>query len=275
MLVLAFLLLIPISQSTTVMSYEISQSTTAMSHEVENQTEFDYMVWSGKGPDRWGDIHPEWSACKQGGLQSPIDLLNKRVALIPALGLLKRTYKPTNATLKNRGHDIMLKWEHGAGTIQINGIKYELSQVHWHSPSEHTIDGKRFDVEVHMVHLSLDPNAANKIAVLGILYHIGRPDPFLNGLRDHLLYIADSHKEVNIGVIDPRHIQMRGVNYYRYIGSLTVPPCTEGVIWTMNRDVGTISKEQIDLLRASVHDHSAQNARPLQLLHDRDIHLYD
>ncbi|KAF6171506.1 hypothetical protein GIB67_018030 [Kingdonia uniflora] len=179
----------------------ISQSTAIMSQEVENQTEFDYMTWSGKGPDRWGDLHAEWTACKLGALQSPIDLLNKRVEVIPVLGKLKRTYKPTNATLKNRGHDIMLKAQ--------------------------------------------------------------------------MLYIADSHHEVNIGVIDPRHIKMGGRNYYQYIGSLTVPPCTEGVIWTMNIRVSTISKEQMNLMRAAVHDNSEQNARPLQPLNGRDVHLYN
>ncbi|KAF6171507.1 hypothetical protein GIB67_018031 [Kingdonia uniflora] len=183
----------------------ISQSTAIMSQEVENQTEFDYMTWSGKGPDRWGDLHAEWSACKLGRLQSPIDLLNNSVEVLPVLGKLNRTYKPTNATLKNRGHDIMCD--------PSKTSRAEMGAACRNSSS------KWFDLEAHLVHFSLDTNATNKIAVLGILYQIGQPDPFLDEVR-------------------------------------------------------TISKEQMDLMRAAVHDNSEQNARPLQPLNDRDIHLY-
>ncbi|GFQ06038.1 bifunctional monodehydroascorbate reductase and carbonic anhydrase nectarin-3 [Phtheirospermum japonicum] len=77
-----------------------------------------------------------------------------------------------------------------------------------------------------------------------------------------------------MGVIDPNHIKIRGKKYYRYMGSLTVPPCTEGVIWTINKKVMTVSRDQVKLLREAVHDYAEENARPLQPNHRRDIYLY-
>ncbi|TKY48547.1 Alpha carbonic anhydrase 7 [Spatholobus suberectus] len=95
-------------------------SSPAMCQEVEDESEFNYDEKSEKGPSRWGDIHPEWSLCKNGSMQSPIDLLNERVEIVSHLGTLQMNYQPSNATIKNRGHDIKLEWVTGAGYLQIN-----------------------------------------------------------------------------------------------------------------------------------------------------------
>ncbi|CAA7026246.1 unnamed protein product [Microthlaspi erraticum] len=112
--------------------------------------------------------------CGKGTMQSPIDLTDKRVLIDHHLGSLHSHYLPSNATIKNRGHDIMLKFEGGnAGLgITINGTEYQLQQIHWHSPSEHTINGKRFFLEEHMVHQSKD----GRNAVVAFFYKLGRPD---------------------------------------------------------------------------------------------------
>ncbi|KAL9450023.1 hypothetical protein AB3S75_011875 [Citrus x aurantiifolia] len=246
-------------------------SGSAMSKEVDEEKEFNYEKGGEHGPDRWGEIHSEWSACKNGTMQSPIDLLNERVEVVSHLGRLKRSYKPSNATLRNRGHDIMLQWKGGAGTILINGTKYVLQQCHWHSPSEHTIDGKRFALEAHMVHESHD----GKVAVVGIVYKIGRPDSFLASISDHLRNISGSNeRDATVGVIDPRAIKIGSSKYYRYIGSLTVPPCTENVTWTIVRKVRSVTRDQVRLLRVAVHDESNTNARPLQPINMRSVKLY-
>ncbi|KAJ8625203.1 hypothetical protein MRB53_033733 [Persea americana] len=151
-------------------------SAQVLSQEVEDEKEFDYNKVSAKGPENWGKIHKNWSACGEGNMQSPIDLLDEKVGVLHHLGRLKRSYKASKATLKNRGHDIELEWENGAGAIYMNGTEYILKKCHWHSPSEHTIDGRSYSLELHMVHESID----NKTAVVGILYKIGSPDTVLS-----------------------------------------------------------------------------------------------
>ncbi|XP_035545684.1 alpha carbonic anhydrase 7-like [Juglans regia] len=251
-----------------------SHLTSTASQEVEDEREFDYLDGSEMGPRHWGDIRKEWAACKNGDMQSPIDLSSRRVKLTSKLGELKRSYKPSNAIIKNRGHDISVQWVGDAGSIQINGTDYSLQQGHWHSPSEHSINGRRYDLELHMVHLSQDINMKNKIAVVGLFYKIGRPDAFLSKLMRSITSMADEKAERNIGVIDPIEIKMGGKRYYRYMGSLTVPPCTEGVTWIINKRVRTVSRKQVKLLREVVHDYAEMNARPVQPLNRREVHLY-
>ncbi|KAH9660676.1 alpha carbonic anhydrase 7 [Citrus sinensis] len=166
---------------------------------------------------------------------------------------------------------MQLQWEGGAGTLRINGTEYVLQQCHWHSPSEHTINGQRFALEAHMVHVSQD----GKIAVVGIVYKIGRPDSFLESISDHLTQVAGSNeRETVVGVIDPRGIKIGSRKYYRYIGSLTIPPCTENVLWTIVRKVRTVTREQVRSLRVAVHDESDTNARPQQPINLRIVKSY-
>ncbi|GAV81133.1 Carb_anhydrase domain-containing protein, partial [Cephalotus follicularis] len=245
------------------------------SYGAENESEFDYSEEGEKGPRHWGELNEEWAACKNGSMQSPIDISDPRVTILVKSEELKRIYKPCNSTVKNRGHDIALQWSnYGAGSIGINGTEYFLGQGHWHSPSEHTINGRRYEMELHMVHSSPDPNVQNKVAVIGLLYQIGPPDAFLSKLIKEIISMNDTLDERNMGMINPNEIQMGGKKYYRYMGSLTVPPCTEGVIWTINKKVMTVSREQVKALRDAVHDYAERNARPVQPLYDRELLLY-
>ncbi|KAJ0503311.1 putative carbonic anhydrase [Helianthus annuus] len=264
--------------------------------EVENQSGFDYLRGSTMGPDRWGAMRNEWSLCSNGTMQSPIDMSSRRVEMVLHPKNLYKNYKPCNATMVNRGHDIMVKWIGDAGSVIINDTEYALKQAHWHSPSEHTINGKRFDMELHMVHLSID----NKIAVIAVLYNIGRPSNFLSRLAVNISSMIDQKgMRGHSGIVNPREIQMSSRLYYRYIGSLTVPPCTEKVVWTISRrvtintfaitymkiflytnllfmfiQVRTVSIRQVRLLREAVKDYAEHNARPVQPDNLRDILLY-
>ncbi|XP_043816454.1 alpha carbonic anhydrase 7 isoform X2 [Manihot esculenta] len=243
--------------------------------EVEDEREFDYVQGSQKGPAHWGEIKKEWGICKTGKLQSPIDMANNRVKLIKEPGDFKRNYKACNSIIKNRGHDISLQWEEDkAGTVEIDGSQYFLQQCHWHSPSEHTINSKGYKMEMHMVHLSTDPKVKNNIAVVGLLYEIGPPDAFLTKLLTDIKSLTDQMPEKSVGMINPTEIKMDGKEYYRYLGSLTVPPCTEGVIWIINKKISTVSEDQVKALRDAVHDYAEKNARPIQPLNEREIKLY-
>ncbi|CAH2038607.1 unnamed protein product [Thlaspi arvense] len=250
----------------------VSLSTAASSHgEVEDEHEFNYKKNDEKGPDKWGELKPEWEMCGKGEMQSPIDLMSERVNIVSHLGRLNRDYTPSNATLKNRGHDIMLKFEDGAGSIKMNGFHYELQQLHWHSPSEHSINGRRFALELHMVH----QGKMGRMAVVTVLYKIGRADTFIRSLETELEAITDVEEaERSVGMIDPKHVKIGSRKYFRYIGSLTTPPCTQNVTWNVVRKVRTVTRKQVKLLRVAVHDDENSNARPVQPINKRMIHLY-
>ncbi|KAJ9184843.1 hypothetical protein P3X46_004529 [Hevea brasiliensis] len=242
---------------------------TALESEVDDETPFAYVEGTGKGPKKWGQIDPHWQVCDSGEMQSPIDLLDRRVEASPNLGKLHRDYKPALASVKNRGHDIEVIWKGDAGKININGTNYKLEQCHWHSPSEHTFNGSRYELELHMVHFS----SKREIAVVGITYKYGRPDHFLSRLLHHITYV--NKEERDLGVVNPGDIKFGSRKYYRYIGSLTVPPCTEGVVWTIVKKVRTVSREQVKALRDAVHDGYERNARPNQPLYGRAVYMYN
>ncbi|KAF4370969.1 hypothetical protein CsatB_016796 [Cannabis sativa] len=252
----------------------IRSATAQHDDEVEDEKEFDYAKDGAKGPNSWGEIKKEWSACTNGAMQSPIDLSNQRVKIVSQPGKqdLIENYIPSNATLKNRGHDISVQWDIGkAGSIIVDGTKYFLHQCHWHSPSEHTLNGTRYATEMHMVHISQD----NKIAVIGVLFNIGTPDLFLSKLIGDITAMADTNEEKHLGVIDPSEIKLEEKKYYRYLGSLTIPPCTEGVVWILSKKLRTISADQVHQLRLAVHDFAERNSRPIQSLNSRQVHLVD
>ncbi|KAL0909022.1 hypothetical protein M5K25_023544 [Dendrobium thyrsiflorum] len=252
-----------------IIAFLVFNSDIVSSKEIE---EYNYQIGSKYGPDHWGDLRKDWATCKKGNLQSPIDLNDKRVEYVPLLGDLKRSYHPANALIKNRGHDIMVKWEDDAGGLWINGTQFSLLQVHWHTPSEHTFNNHKYSMELHIVHQRADDN---KYAVVGILYTIGRPDTFLTKMMKYIKMVSDKKDlEVKIGSVDPRKIKRGSRKYYRYIGSLTTPPCTEGVVWTIIRKVRTVSVEQLRLLKEAVEDGFEKNARPSQPIEDRTVQLY-
>ncbi|KAI4378446.1 hypothetical protein MLD38_015925 [Melastoma candidum] len=229
---------------------------------------FTYIESTGKGPSRWGILHPEWAACGDGKLQSPIGLSREKAHISPHLGKLKKDYKPAPAIIVSRGHDINVKWNGDAGHVVIDGTRFNLLQCHWHTPTEHSFDDTRYELELHMVHLSEDFH----IAVIGILYEFGRPDPFLKKLYPYIKNV--SREEVHLGVVDPWDIEFGSRKYFRYNGSLTVPPCTEGVTWTIIKKVRTASVEQVEALRKGVDEGFENNARPIQLRNGRPVHFY-
>lgn len=212
----------------------------------------------------------ESALCNTGRMQSPVDLTNVTVETVPDWEQVYTFYQPSNTSLLNRGHDISLQWTGDAGSIEINGINYQLQQVHWHIPSEHTVNGKRYNLERHAVHVNVD---TNETAVIGVLYEIGQEDPFLSQLMANLTYMVEtSENKTSPGVIDPSEIICNDDSFYRYMGSLTTPPCNESIIWTVQNKIRTVSQEQVDLLLEAVH--GKENARPLQPINGRDIYLY-
>ncbi|KAF0926949.1 hypothetical protein E2562_028535, partial [Oryza meyeriana var. granulata] len=248
----------------------LSAGPAARAQETDNE-EFSYVPGADNGPENWSKLNTSWAKCNKGEMQSPIDLAHERVKLTRNLSYLDYSYRPAEANIVNRGHDIAVEFTGNAGRLVINGKVYQLKQLHWHSPSEHTVDGRRYDMELHLVHDDGNSNTA----VIGVLYVIGNADPFLRALEPFIRRIADrKDKSEPIGVVDPRLAKSQGAVYYRYMGSLTTPPCTEGVIWTVFKRARTVAKYQIDLLREAVADGFENNARPLQKLNNGNISIF-
>ncbi|XP_050243229.1 alpha carbonic anhydrase 7-like isoform X2 [Quercus robur] len=236
------------------------------------EPEFNYIEGSPKGPEHWGELKSEWKLCKIGQRQSPIDILNKDVQVNINPRDLRFNYKASNAIIKNTGPYVEVEWVGDAGSIQINGKQYSLRQCHWHSPAEHLINGKRYDLELHMVHV----NTSNQVSVVRAqFYQIGEPDSFLSKFTEELKTLVNNRGKRSIGIIDPRETNTDTFKYYRYNGSLTTPPCDEGVTWIVNAKINTVSSKQVQLLREANFDYRGKdNARPVQALNDRKIFLY-
>ncbi|XP_019178385.1 PREDICTED: bifunctional monodehydroascorbate reductase and carbonic anhydrase nectarin-3-like [Ipomoea nil] len=238
------------------------------SQEVDDEWGFSYDENSDRGPSHWGELRPEWWQCSAGKMQTPIDLESKPV-VYSNLGPIQNYYMRDVATLENHGYGMMLSWPLGQRYLGINGIRYLFRQVHWHFPSEHVVNGTRYDLEAHLVHVSND----GRIAVLAVMYQIGEtPNPILSLIEDDLKKLAETPGvKKGIGYLDPNLLQARGRRYYRYMGSLTTPPCTEGVVWTVIRTIRSVTKQQVALIRNAIHDESKTNARPLQTINDRFV----
>ncbi|KAJ9184850.1 hypothetical protein P3X46_004536 [Hevea brasiliensis] len=233
------------------------------------KTPYSYIEATGRGPSKWGQLNPNWTACGNGRKQSPIDLRLQDVEFLPTLGDLQIQYEPAAATIKSQGHDIEVSWKGNAGNIIIHGDHYNLIQCHWHIPTEHAINGRRYNLELHIVH----QNSHGAFAVIGILYKYGLPDPFLSRLMPFIKTVTKEEKD--LGIISPRDIGFWSRSYFRYNGSLTTPPCTEGVLWTVFQEVREVSVKQVGALRNAVDNGFKMNARPIQALNGRTVYLYN
>ena len=188
------------------------------------------------GPSHWGEIDPSYEACSTGKEQSPIDLTaadQKDIANVVF------HYNPSKVNIINNGHTIQVNYDKGS-TIEVDGHSYTLLQFHFHAPSEHSINGKLADAEIHLVH----KDANGKLAVIGILINKGPASSAIQSFWSNLPAQAGplqkTDAQVNANDFLPT-IQTT----YRYEGSLTTPPCTEGVQWIVMTQPITFSEEQL------------------------------
>ncbi|KAE8714791.1 Plastid movement impaired1 [Hibiscus syriacus] len=229
---------------------------------------FNYDEGTGRGPSCWGTLKPEWGTCSAGREQSPIDIGTVQVS--SRLGDLQRNYTPAEAVLRNRTEDVAVVFLGHAGSITINGMVYKVVNCHWHSPSEHTLNGTRYPLEVHIVHRSDE----NKIAVVGILYRYSLllPDPFIASIFPAISFLG--REDIPLGFINPETIGFPDSGYYRYNGSLTTPPCSENVTWTVFKEVKKVTWFEVGALRRVLPPQNRDNSRPTQPLNDRSVLLH-
>lgn len=225
------------------------------------------------GPDDWGSLGVDYATCSAGTEQSPVDVpaLVTGAALTP----LALTSCETGVSIVNNGHTIEYEVEAEAGpcVYRLGGTDYKLVQFHFHSPSEHTFDGLPADLEVHMVHASKD----GELAVIGLPMVGTQGSGFapLDAIAWDQIPV-DAHEEYvdPLLTFDPYELLDRanlGEERWRYEGSLTTPPCTEGVRWTVLTNPAEVSVDQLDVFQ-SIYD---LNARPTQPLNGRNLTGYD
>ena len=204
------------------------------------------------GPDHWVGLSPSFADCGNRE-QSPIDLVNA----IPAhLGPLAIDWRPVPLHVVRNGHAVEAEAsDPGAvNSITLAGEDYRMVQFHLHHPSEHSINGRSFPIEVHFVHRS----DRGDLTVVGVLFEEGPANPALDLMIDH----ARSDDESDRVTIDPRTLLPDQRRFFRYEGSLTTPPCSETVNWVVMTTPMTVSARQIAEVTAVYGD----NARPLQPL---------
>src|SRR4051794_36421243 len=172
------------------------------------------------GPAKWGGMEPDFAACKLGKEQSPIDIRNAKVAKLPALDL---HYTTSAAEVVNNGHTIQVNLADG-GVLNLDAVPYKVLQFHFHTPSEEKLDGKAFSMVVHMVH----QNANGNLAVVAVLLKEGRANVALGPVFAKLP--PTEGKKIALDTnFNPADILPVERGYFRFAGSLTTPPCSEGV----------------------------------------------
>ncbi|SNZ02178.1 carbonic anhydrase [Persephonella hydrogeniphila] len=215
------------------------------------------------GPEHWGDLKDEYIMCKIGKNQSPVDI--SRIAEAD-LEDIKFHYSPGATSLLNNGHTIKVSYEPGS-YIVVDGIRFELKQFHFHAPSEHTVKGKSYPFEAHFVHADKDGN----LAVIGVLFKEGKENPVIKKLWENL----PSHTGEKVKLahkINAYDLLPKRKKYYRYSGSLTTPPCSEGVRWLVMTTEMEMSKEQIEKFRKLM---GGDTNRPVQPVNARMILIKD
>lgn len=215
--------------------------------------------YAGKsGTAHWGDLNKEFGACKLGKEQSPIDIRHAKAAKLAPIGF---NYTASPAEIVNNGHTVQVNLT-GGGSAHLASGDYKLAQFHFHTPSEEMVNGKRYPLVAHLVH----KNAAGELAVVAVLFKEGKENAALKHVFDGLPQ-ASGEKHPLQGTFDAASLLPAQHGYYAYMGSLTTPPCSEGVHWQVLKQPIELSKQQLAEFRKLY----PMNARPAQPLNGRVV----
>ncbi|MBR0568001.1 carbonic anhydrase family protein [Azoarcus sp. L1K30] len=204
------------------------------------------------GPDHWGGLRPEWKLCSEGKRQSPINLQN---GVAVDLEPVKFDYRPTRFRITDTGKMLRVNVDVGM-SVEVRGKRYELEYVTLHRPSQERVGGGASDMVVHFHHRSADGELAN----VGVLMERGEQDnPMLQVLLNNLPLEKGSTYMPDL-TIDLAAFMPTRPEHYLYLGSLTTPPCTEGVLWVVMKQSGELSQNQLDIFNRLY----PRNSRPIQ-----------
>ncbi len=213
------------------------------------------------GPQAWGKLKPEFNLCATGKRQSPINIEDGATLQGPAEPV-RFDYTPSNGSVVNNGHTIQVDVL-GENSITVRGSNYRLLQFHFHTPSEEQINFKRFAMVVHLVH----KNAEGQLAVVAVLLEPGEPSPVIDKVWTYMPLDTADRVRMPPGVLNLNELLPADQRYYQFMGSLTTPPCTEGVLWMVLKQPVSISRAQLKLFTQLY----ANNARPVQAVNTRPV----
>jgi carbonic anhydrase len=211
------------------------------------------------GPEKWGTLHADFAACATGRSQSPINLTRFVDAKLKPIEF---HYIPGGSEILNNGHTIQVNYAPGSW-ITVDGIRFELKQFHFHAPSENTIEGHSYPLEGHFVHA----DAKGNLAVVAVMYWVESPLRELDKAWKHMPQHAGEKKPLP-ALVSAEALLPKNRGYYRFSGSLTTPPCTEGVRWLVLNTYKEIAKEQVEAFTHVMHH---PNNRPVQPVNARVV----
>jgi carbonic anhydrase len=210
------------------------------------------------GPEAWSRLDPAFRVCAAGREQSPIDLTGAVRAELPPPQI---SWQPMPLTILNDGHTVQVNVAPGS-SMRFLGERYDLVEFHFHHPSEHLIGGRRYELECHFVHVS----PAGRLAILGVLIEPGSTNQALQPVFEAMPKEEGPEQKLP-RMIDVRPLVPARGGIFRYTGSLTTPPCSEGVAWTVFRTPIQASAEQIKVFAQLF----PADARPVQPLGPRFV----
>jgi carbonic anhydrase len=213
--------------------------------------------YSGEGgPENWWRLKPEFARCAEGARQSPINI---RGGIQVDLEPIRFEYRASAFSVIDNGHTVQVTTSPG-NTLSVMGRRYELIQFHFHRPAEERVDGRVFDMVAHLVHR--DPDG--RLAVVAVLLDRGPPNPIIQSVWNSLP-LERNEALAGTAPLELEQLLPANRSYYTYMGSLTTPPCSEGVLWLVMKEPVTVSTEQIAIFSRLY----PMNARPLQPIGDR------
>ena len=231
--------------------------------EVAQQRE-EHTHWEYKGdlgPSHWASLDVDFAVCGGGPYQSPIAL--QKDAASNHDDVLELHYGPTAVDVSNNGHTVQISPTAGDDHLTLNGHAYSLIQGHFHAPSEHTLNGETFPMELHLVHV----DAFDHLAVLGLPIRVGEENALLKRVFDDLPAKKGDHHTLKGPPLDIGALLPENIEFLHYLGSLTTPPCAENVQWLVVETPIELAQAQVDAFSEVV----GANARPLQDRHHRIV----
>jgi len=209
--------------------------------------------YEGDGaPQNWASLDEKNFMCKEGQNQSPINLSSFVESELPAIVF---NYTLISTEMLDNGHTEQVNIKEGS-SITVDGIVFNLKQFHFHTPSENNINGKSFPLEAHFVHASKE----GELAVIAVMFEEGNANEALTELWAQMPKKAGEHHAIDAKHLDALLPKER--DYYRFNGSLTTPPCTEGVRWLVMKKSVTISKAQVATFEKVMHQHNNRLLQP-------------